>query len=410
MASFVDKYNIISPTQYGFIPGRGTQQLLEAFSDNINLGFESNLFTCACFLDVSKAFDTVNHSILIQKLSAVGFRGPFLALLKNFLQDRTQMVSIEGICSNKISLKAGVPQGSILSPLLFNIYVNDMYTSISNCTIYQYADDTLLLTSHLSFPIAMKMLQKCSIELMDWFGKNLIDINVSKTKLVCFHNPLKTIVLDIPLLLHTSQCVACHCAPIPYSNTVKYLGILFDSDLSWNSHFIKLCSKLRSVSCLLYNIKPFLPFGIRKLIANSLAYSILRYGITVFGNCSGLWHKKVNSILKGILRHVLYKPTTSCPDPFQALFMPNFQSLLFETIVLTHYWNDEFKTPRPTSRQLRLDTRFFVPTCYTRYGKHMRCYYVPQIFNSLPSNFEDLTSKKKLRKALRHYTSLNETP
>ena len=164
MASFVEKYNIISPTQYGFVPGRGTQPLLEALSDYVNLGFEHNLFICACFLDVAKAFDTVSHSILIKKLSAVGFRGPFLILLKNFLQDRSQLVTIDGTRSAKVSLKSGVPQGSVLSPILFNIYVNDMSTSVSNCTLFQYADDTLLLTSHLCYSRAMEMLQTCSID------------------------------------------------------------------------------------------------------------------------------------------------------------------------------------------------------------------------------------------------------
>lgn len=401
MSSFVEKYNIISPTQYGFVPGRGTQPLLESLSDQLNLGFENNLFICACFLDVRKAFDTVSHSILLQKLSAVGFRGPFLSLLTNFLQNRSQLVSIKGLHSVKVSLKSGVPQGSVLSPLLFNIYVNDMSTSVSNCSLYQYADDTLLLTSHLSYSRAMEMLQECSLGLMNWFAHNLIDINVSKTKLVCFHNPLKVVDLNTHLVLHTSHCVDCHCTPIVFSDTVKYLGIVFDSDLSWNSHLTRLCSKLRSVSCLMYNIKSFLPLNLRKLIVHSLAYGSLRYGITIFGNCSELWQAKVNNILKGMLRNVYYKPITSSLDMFHILSMPNFRSLFAETVVLGHYWNTDFKTLRPNIRQLRTVPRFLVPPCYTRYGKNLRSFYVPQIFNSLPSNFLDFTSRKKLRKALR---------
>lgn len=252
------------------------------------------------------------------------------------------------------------------------------------------------------------MLQECTHKLMEWFEINLININISKTKLVCFRNPLKVVVPNIPFFLHTSYCVGCHCSPIPYSETVKYLGIHFDSDLSWNSHLTIVCSKLRSVLCLLYKIKTFLPFGIRKLLAYSLGYSIVRYGITVFGQCSGLWHKKVNNILKSIVREVNNKPTTSDVNLFHALSMPTFESLFLESVILSHYWTKDFKTLRPNSRELRTVSRFLIPVYYTRYGKNLRSFYVPQIFNSLPSDFFNFTSKKKLKKALRHLLSTNE--
>lgn len=408
MASFIDKYKIMSPSQYGFIAGRGTQPLLDTFSDDLNYGFENNLFTCACFLDVSKAFDTVNHSILLSKISAIGFRGPFLSLLENFLLGRTQLVSVNNVQSSTVSLKSGVPQGSVLSPLLFNIYVNDLYSVVSNCIIYQYADDTLLLTRHTSYPEALQMLQQSSNKVMDWFSRNLISINVSKTKLVCFRNPLKVVSLNIPFLLHTSNCSSCHCAEVPYSDSVKYLGIHFDSDLSWNSHLTKICSKLRSVSCLLYNIKTFMPLGLRKRVAYSLAYSHLRYGITLFGSCSNLWQTKIDNILKGILKNVCYNLNYSHLDLFETLSMPNFRSLFLETVVINHYWSDDFKAPRLVSRQLRNVSKYLVPKCYTRYGKTMRSFYVPDIFNQLPSDLWNLTSKKKLKKRLRHMDILKE--
>lgn len=142
MSFFIEKHNIMSPNQYGFIADRGTQPLLEAVSDNINFGFEHNLFTCACFLDVSKAFDTMNHSILLHKISAIGFRGPFFSVLQNILFESSQLVAINDAHSSKVSLTSGVPQGSILSPLLFNTYFNDMSTVISDSILYQYADDT----------------------------------------------------------------------------------------------------------------------------------------------------------------------------------------------------------------------------------------------------------------------------
>ncbi|XP_040062197.1 uncharacterized protein LOC120837087, partial [Ixodes scapularis] len=242
----------------------------------------------------------------------------------------------------------------------------------SSCKLFQYADDTVLLSQHLDYVAGITLLQDDTCHLHDWFRANCLTINIHKTKLVCFHNPLKLITTDYPLYMHTSHCSLCYCNEVPYSDTVKYLGIHFDSDLSWNSHLTKLCAKLRSISCLLYNTKAFMPFILRKRVTYALAYSNLRYGITIFGKCSKLWQKKINSVLRGILRSVGYKRDFSDLHLFQTLSMPTFQSLFLETVVLNYNWKDDFKSPRPISRNLRKASRFLTPICYTRYSKNMR--------------------------------------
>lgn len=402
MTSFLDKSGVLSPHQYGFVAGRGTGCLLDDFADNLYSSFENNQFTCALFLDISKAFDTINHNILCYKLEKLGFRGPFLCLLKNFLFERSQLVAIGEVKSSIISLKAGVPQGSVLSPLLFNLYVNDLPKAARYSQVYQYADDTVLLSRHLYYADAITLLQKDSIAIMDWFDSNLINVNISKTNLVCFRNPLKTVSLSIPFFLHTSHCVSCNCIPIEYVHSVKYLGIFFDSDLSWNTHLSYICKRLRSVTCCLYRIKAFLPISVRKQITHALAYSLLRYGITVFGHCSGLWHNKVDSILKSILKSISFG--YNVPEEtslFVSLQLPSFQALFMETVVLRHYWSDVYKTNKSPVRLLRQTPRFIVPYRRTRYGESVRDCYVPQIFNSLPDTCFDLSSRTSLKKALR---------
>lgn len=108
--------------------------------------------------------------------------------------------------------------------------------------------------------------------------------------------------------MHSSKCTDCRCTPLKFVSTVKYLGIFFDADLylSWNSHLAYIAKRLRSVSCMLYCTKSFFPFSVRKIIVNALAYGLLRYGITVYANCSVLWHDKIDTILKSILRGVAY--------------------------------------------------------------------------------------------------------
>lgn len=153
---------------------------------------------------------------------------------------------------------------------------------MTTSNLFQYADDTLIFSQHLIYQRAIEMLQADVTKIMDWFLANKLRVNASKTKLICFHNPLKNVSLTSPLFLHDSSCSCDNCRPVEYVDSVKYLGLNFDCDLSWNTHMSYICQRLRTVSCLLYHIKGFLPLSLKENITHALAYSILRYGITVF--------------------------------------------------------------------------------------------------------------------------------
>lgn len=204
------------------------------------------------------------------------------------------------------------------------------------------------------------------------------------------------------MILHTTQCTFCRCPSIPLVSTVKYLGIKFDSELSWNTHLAELCKRLRGVSCCLHNIKFLLPFSVRKLMVHSLAYSILRYGITLFAHCSGFWESKVDAILKGILKSVCYNVECESEDDlFRFLGMPSFHELFVRTVVLRHFWTDEYRVSRVLQYSLKSISRFETPRCRTRYGKALRCFYVPDVFNNLPESVFQMKSISHLKKALK---------
>lgn len=192
-------------------------------------------------------------------------------------------------------LRAGVPQGSVLSPLLFNIYVNDLISVISGCTCYQYADDTLLISRHVNFDSACSNLQTNASRVVDWYASNLLKVNPVKTQLICFRNPLKHGFIEKPFYLRGVDGVSGCGVPIRWVGSTKYMGIIFESDMSWNKQLAYICRVLRNVACLLYNIRVFVPFHVRKILVHALAYSVVRYGVTVFAHSAGLWHEKVNS-------------------------------------------------------------------------------------------------------------------
>lgn len=405
MTSFIDKFNVLSPTQFGFVQGKGTQLLLEDFADKLYSAFDHNLVTSTLFLDVSKAFDTVSHTLLLKKLYSIGFRGSFFSFFENYLCNRFQLVRAGGIQSSRTNLKAGVPQGSILSPLLFNIFVNDIAESVPGCIVYQYADDTLIMSQHINYLDSIRQLQGHATAVMDWFERNLISVNVKKTKLMCFYNPLKTINLSFQFVLHSSACTRCTCVPLEYADSVKYLGLFFDSSLKWHIHIPYICKKLRSASCFLYKSKYLMPLSVRKSVAHALVYSVLRYGITVFGNCSASWKVRIDSLLRGILKSVSYK--LQVPEDttlFNFLELPNCQTLYLHTVTLRHFWSNEFKIASSSSRVLRHEQPFQIPRVRTRYGESTRAYYVPHIFSQLPSELLTVTSLRKLKKRLRSIT------
>lgn len=163
--------------------------LTRRVSDFLHSSFYNNSCVCALFLNVRKAFDPVNHTILLKKLYCVGFRGSFFALLHNYLWSRSQLVSLGNVQSSKVPLLSGLEcrRVPILSPLLFNIYVNNLPAVVTS-NMLQYADGTLLFTSHTDIEPAMRMLQTVAFAVMDWFKENRITVNSLKTK---FSQPLE---------------------------------------------------------------------------------------------------------------------------------------------------------------------------------------------------------------------------
>ena len=150
MYEFLEKYKCIYKLQFGFRKKHSTNHALIEITENIRKALDNNKFACGIFIDLQKAFDTVNHSILTNKLNHYGIRGIANNWFKSYLKNRSQYVSIQGSDSDLSSVKHGVPQGSVLGPLLFLIYINDLHKAIRNSSVYHFADDTNLLNINTS--------------------------------------------------------------------------------------------------------------------------------------------------------------------------------------------------------------------------------------------------------------------
>jgi retron-type reverse transcriptase len=190
--SYFSQNNLFYEAQYGFRPKFSTELAALQLIDQITRDMDSNEVPLCIFLDLSKAFDTINHDILLTKLQHYGVIDEALNLLRSYLQNRKQFVQINDTLSEHLPITTGVPQGSILGPLLFTIYINDLPNACSNLKPIMYADDTTLYGTLSSFGPEPSHMLNAEIETVNnWLKINKLSLNVNKTNFMMFHKPRK---------------------------------------------------------------------------------------------------------------------------------------------------------------------------------------------------------------------------
>jgi hypothetical protein len=198
---------------------------------DIKNSFEKGEFTLGVFIDLSKAFDTVDHEILLKKIESYGINERMLKLLKNYLLQRNQYIYYDNTSMDLLQVICGVPQGSILGPLLFLIYVNDLYKVSSTLKEVMFADDTNLFISNKNIETLFTDMNIELAKITIWFKANKLSLNVKKTKWILFHSASKR--RFVPSLLPQLQIDNC---VIERETVTKFLGVLIDENLNWKKH------------------------------------------------------------------------------------------------------------------------------------------------------------------------------
>ena len=199
---FLDKNNIIYSLQFGFRQHYSTSYALLNLTEAIMKALDSGNFACGVFVDLHKAFDTVDHSILLSKLCHYGVRGLTKKWFQSYLPNRKQFVSINGFVSSTSSIASSVPQGSVLGPLLFLLYINDLHVAIKHCTVHHFADDTNLFIINKSLKRLNKLLNSDLKNITNWLNANKISLNVSKTELIIFKPKRKLLDFNMEIKLN----------------------------------------------------------------------------------------------------------------------------------------------------------------------------------------------------------------
>ena len=264
----------MSDTQFGFRRKVSTETALMKFMDYVHRGLSSKHYVGTVFMDLSKAFDVMNHNILKQKLEHYGFRGIFLDFMMQFVQDRRYFVNVNGINSEIHNVNIGVPQGSTLGPLLFLIYVNDMKNSSSILNFIQFADDTTILFSNSDFDLLKSTLETEGNKVIEWLIANKLLINLAKTQSMLFTFKRNKHLLSINL----------NNVIVKEQDIVTFLGVVIDKKLNWKAHIAHICSKISKSIAIMRILKFIFPKEILKMLYMSLIYSYLNYCNLIWGS------------------------------------------------------------------------------------------------------------------------------
>ena len=338
MVGFLNKHHILYANQYGFRKGHSTIHPVMQFLDKIFTALNKPQpdYSLGIFCDLKKAFDTVDFDILLSKMNHYGFRGISQTWFKNYLHNRKQYVSINGQDSQEKELHCGVPQGSVLGPLLFLVFINDLPNCTKLFTIL-FADDTTFQVSGKDLPT---LFQTANTELNKaavWFQVNKLTLNVSKTKFILFRKKQMTVDLKnlkLQIGYELVERIGFDCQ----TQFFKFVGLHLDEYLTWDHHINHVHGRLASGNFAINSAKNFLPQDTRLKLYNSLFKSHLEYGILAWGGVPTSKIKGLINLQKKCVRNVANKNRLSHTDPiFSSLKILKFADLFtYNAIVFMH--------------------------------------------------------------------------
>lgn len=359
---FLDKHDILYQHQYGFRKKHSTIHpiihLLNYIAENNDKATKDP--TLAIFLDLSKAFDTIPHINLLTKLQHYGIRGVPSAWFKSYLSERKQYMEINSTKSSEQTMECGVPQGSILGPILFILYINDLHKA-TKLNILSFADDTTVYTAGRDINEVIQTANTELGNLFQWFCANKMQLNAKKSKFAIFsprQTRLPTRLNEIHINNQSITRIGNHCE----EKSMKFLGVHLDENLTWQAHIDHINKKISQSLFAIYRVKNILPTSALKSLYYALIHSHLNYAIQIWGNSNYMY--KIITRQKQAIRAISHKPYLSHTEPLfkqhrilKLVDLYNLQISLFMYDLHSNTLPPSFNTYKQKRRNYSIATR-----------------------------------------------------
>jgi hypothetical protein len=357
----------------------------------------------AIFLDLAKAFDTVSHPLLISKLNAMGIRGVALNLIKSFLHNRQQFVKVNNVFSKPRIIEYGVPQGTVLGPLLFLVFINDLCNLQLQGDITTFADDTVILFTAKTWQHVHTLAESEINKVKTWLNNNLLTLNREKSVYITFSPRSNTQPLTSSIKIHNNNCnnnnSSCQCHQLEKTYDTKYLGLLVDQHMRWDAHINTVTKKLRSSLHKFYELRNVLNFKNLKSVYNAIAKSIIQYGIVAWGGAYDAHFQKIKTVQNCILKIILLEtPTFSTSLLYERTGTLQARKIYAQFIanhIHKHRSNyTKFACPHSHSTRSVSDKKLHVPKTVKNITQRNSVYLGPKIYNLLPTVLRKTTHVK----------------
>ena len=407
-SNFIEKNCILSPKQFGFRKESSKTLAIFTLLTDFSRTFYKKMYTIVLFLDLKKAFDVVDRSILLDKLSSYGFRGRANDLMKSYLNERKQYVSIDYVDSTVKPIIYGVPQGSILGPLLFLLFINDM-DRIPGADMVLFADDAALYVSDDSFDNCISKIKKVISHLSAWLSVNRLVPNLLKTKLML------VTPRHVPCLPH----VLFNNVKLEWVDNIKYLGLVIDSKLKFDHQFDVVKRKLNQYRGIFYSLKGVFPRFLLLKLYYSLVYPTLIQDVVIWGGMCKTnlveIHILINKILRNILnvQYINYVPVIPVNDMYKTLKLLKFEDIYtFFLLKFIHFllykrfdlFEEHFSSYLPNNDYAIRNQRINLPLVRTEVEKRFTIFKICYLIRNIPQEFLMPCSLHILKRKFKDFT------
>jgi Reverse transcriptase (RNA-dependent DNA polymerase) len=397
LVNFLEKNNILHNRQYGFKPGFSTNDAMLDLIGTVKDILERGNKSIAIFLDLAKAFDTVPHNHLLEILESYGIRGPVLNLFDNYLTNREQILKYNDNLSDVQKVIIGVPQGTVLGPILFLIYINSLLETYIDGVSISYADDTVLIFEDLDWNLTKTKAINGLTIVKNWLDIHKLTLNESKTKYIAFS------ITDSNRPQFDTMTV--HNLTIQETKTIKYLGITLDCHIKWTGHATYLAKKINRLIPKFYILRNILSKKVMLAVYKALVESVIRYGILVWGGMFESALQPVKVAQNYILKIIFHRNRTYPTELLYNKDIMNIRQLYFLlSCTLIHKNKDSQKyinhgyVTRATSNN-NISIPYFKRKASQRYLN----YIAPQIYNTLPVSLKRIRGKRKFMNLCRSH-------